>query len=81
MDLSKFYDCISYALLTAKLEWYGLNEIGLKLILNYLRHRTQRAKMGLSFSYWFYIYIGVPEGSILGRFFLIYLLMFCFLML
>ena len=57
MDLSKAYDCISHELLMAKLECYGLDEISLKLILNYLSHRKQRTKVRLSFSSWFDIYI------------------------
>ena len=65
MDLSKAYDCISHELLIAKLEFYDLDEISLKLILNYLSHRKQRTKIGSSFSSWFDIYIGVPQGSIL----------------
>ena len=65
MDLSKAYDCILYELLIAKLECYGLDEISLKLILNYLTHRKQRTKIGSSFISWFDIYIGVPQGLIL----------------
>ena len=66
MDLSKAYDCISHELLIAKLECYGLDEISLKLILNYLNHCNQRTTTGSSFSSWFDIYIGVSQGSILG---------------
>ena len=66
MDLSKAYDCISHELLIAKLECYSLDEISLTLILNYLTHRKQRTKIGSSFSSWFDIYIGVPQGSLLG---------------
>ena len=66
MDFSKAYDCISHELLIAKLEFYGLDEISLKLILNYLTHRKQRTKIGSSFSSCFDIYIGVPQGSIPG---------------
>ena len=66
MDLSKAYDCISHELVIAKLECYGLDEISLKLILNYLSHRKQRTKIGSSFSSWFDIYIGLPQGSMLG---------------
>ena len=65
MDLSKAYDCISHELLIAKLECYGLDE-SLKFILNYLSHRKQRTKIGSSFSSWFDMYIGVPQGSIPG---------------
>ena len=66
MDLSKTYDCISYELLNAKLECNDLDEISLKLILNYLSHRKQRTKIGPSFSPWFDICIGVLQGSVLG---------------
>ena len=66
MDLSKAYDCISHELLVAKLECYGLDELSLKLILDYLSNRKQRTKIGSSFSYWFDISVGVPQGSILG---------------
>ena len=66
MDLSKANDCISPELLIAKLECYGLDEISLKLILNYLSHRKQRTKVESSFSSWFDIYIGVSQGTILG---------------
>ena len=66
MDLSKAYDCISHELLVAKLECYGLDELSLKLILDYLSNRKQRTKVGSSFSYWFDISVGVPQGSILG---------------
>ena len=45
MDLSKAYDCISHELLIAKLECYGLDEISLKLTLNYISHREQMTKM------------------------------------
>ena len=67
MDLSKVYDYISLELLVAKLECYGLDELSLKLILDYLSNRKQRTKIGSSFSDWFDISVGVSQGSILGR--------------
>ena len=66
MDLSKAYDCISLELLVAKLECYGSDELSLKLILDYLSNHKQRTTTGSSFSDWFDISIGVPQGSILG---------------
>ena len=79
MDLSKAYDCISHERLIAKLECYSLDENSLKLTLSYLSHRKQRAKIGSSFGL---THILVSNrAQYLGRFFLIYLLMICFLML
>ena len=66
MDLSKAYDCIPHDLLIAKLECYGTDKIGLSLILDYLSCRKQRTKIGSSYSSWYDIIRGVPQGSILG---------------
>ena len=60
IDLSKAYDCISHELLVAKLECYGLDELSLKLILDYLSNRKQRIKIGSLFSYWSDISVGLP---------------------
>ena len=68
MDLSKAYDCIPHDLLIAKLECYGIDKVGLSLILDYLSSRKQRTKIGSSYSSWYDIIKGVPSGSILGPF-------------
>ena len=54
MDLSKAYDCIPHNLLIAKLECYGVDKASLRLLLDYLTRRKQRAK------------IGAPQGLIRG---------------
>ena len=64
MDLA--YDCISHDLLIAKLDCSGIDKIGLSLILDYLSRRKQRTKRGSSYSSWYDIIRGVPQGSILG---------------
>ena len=66
MDLSKAYDCLPHDLLVAKLEAYGVGKVALNLISNYLSHRRQRTKIGSSYSNWYEIVRGVPQGSILG---------------
>ena len=38
----------------------------MKLISNYLSHWKQRTKIGFSYSDWYEIVRGVPQGSILG---------------
>ena len=66
MDLSKAYGCIPHDLLIAKLECYGIDKIRLSLILDYFSLRKQRTKIGSSYSSWYDIIRGVPQGSILG---------------
>ena len=78
-DLSKAFDCLSHELLIAKLEVYGFDEKSLKLIYNYLSNRKQRVKKDDSYSSWTEILYGVPQGLILGRYFLIFLYVTCFI--
>ena len=66
MDLSKAYDCLPHDLLVAKLEAYGVGKAALNLISNYLSNWKQRTKIGSSYSDWYEIVTGVPQGSILG---------------
>ena len=66
MDLSKAYDCLPHDLLIAKFEAYGIGKSGLNLLLSYLSNRKQRTKVNSSYSDWYEIVRGVPQGSILG---------------
>ena len=45
-DLSRAFDCILYELLEAKLHAYGFDESSLKVIISYLKNRTQTTKVG-----------------------------------
>ena len=66
LKTSKAYDCIPHDLLIAKLEAYGLDKISLNILFDYLNNRKQRTKIGCSFSSWYDIITGIPQGSILG---------------
>ena len=65
-DLSKAFDCICYDLLTAKLNTYGFDKKSLNLIYDYLNGRSQKIRVGSSFSSELDISYGVPQGFILG---------------
>ena len=65
-DLSKAFDYIPYDLLIAKLNAYGFDQEALKLIHSYLCDKSQKVKVGSSFSKELEFSCGVPQGSILG---------------
>jgi len=64
---------MSYELLIAEIEAYGLSYQASKLIANYLQNRRQRTKIGNEQSSWHITDTGVPQGSILF-YFLLFLL-------
>ena len=66
MDLSKAFDCLNHELLLAKLHAYGCDKSSLKLFNSYLTNRWQRTKVNTSFSSWFELLLGIPQGSVLG---------------
>ena len=65
-DLSKAFDCLDHELFIAKINAYGFSLPALRLINDYLSKRRQRTRIGNSFSDWFEVILGVPQGSILG---------------
>ena len=65
-DLSKAFHCIFHELLVVKLHAYGFDESSLKVIISYLKNRTQTTKVGSSFSELLNIIYGLPQRSILG---------------
>ena len=65
-DLSKAFHWIFHELLVVKLHAYGFDGSSLKVIISYLKNRTQTTKVGSSFSELLNIIYGVPQGSMLG---------------
>ena len=62
----KAFDCISHDLLIVKLSAYGFNRNAPKLIYDYFSERSQKTKVGSSFSAYLDIIYGIPQGSMLG---------------
>ena len=69
MDLPKACDCLPHDLIIAKFEACGLSKNSLKLLVVCLEGRKQRIKIGSSYSFWYDVKRGVPQGSILGPLF------------
>ena len=65
-DLSKAFDCLHHELLIPKLKVYGFDQSSLSFIYSYLSDRKQRTKVNNSYSSWYNIKSGVPQGLILG---------------
>ena len=73
MDLSKAFDSMPHGLLIAKLRAYGMSKNACNMIVSYLSNRRQRVKISGEVSNWFTINRGVPQGSVLGLLFNIFL--------
>ena len=48
------------------MEAYSLDKTSLYLLRDYLSNQKQRTKIGSSFSHWWDIIFGIPQGSTLG---------------
>ena len=65
-DLSKAFDTLNYIILLHKLKCYGLGNVAYNLIENYLFNRQQQVKLGNTNSKLYLLWIGAPQGLILG---------------
>ena len=66
IDLKKAFDTINHNILLQKLPYFGLNNIIINWIRNYLTNRRHKCTMNGSTSDDLVIVCGVPQGSILG---------------
>ena len=66
IDLRKAFDTVSHATLLEKLQSYGINDVKLKWIADYLFNRKQEVIFDSTSSGEENVTCGVPQGSILG---------------
>ena len=66
IDVSKAFDSCSHNIIISKFKSTGLDEIGVKLIKNYLSNRKQSVQIRLHTSGEIIIEIGVGQGTIMG---------------
>jgi len=66
VDFARAFDSVSIPKLIHKLKWAGIEGQLLACISSLLSGRTQRVKIGSSFSAFETVGSGVPQGSVLG---------------
>ena len=73
IDLFKAFDTINHEILINKLKHYGIHGLAREWIKSYLGNRQQYVEYNGAYSSYNSIKCGVPQGSILGSLFLIYM--------
>ena len=66
LDFSKAFDLIDHNILLSKLAGFGVSDVLIRWIANFLQNRQQRVKIGEHLSEWLTISAGVPQGTKLG---------------
>ena len=73
LDLSKAFDSISHEVLIEKLKFLGIVGTSTQLIRSYLKDKTQKVVFSGNESDWILLNRGVPQGTVLGPFFLTFM--------
>ena len=66
IDFRKAFDLVNPSLLLFKLEKYGFSKSAVGLLANYFQSGLQAVKLNNDLSDFVSIYLGVPQGSVLG---------------
>ncbi len=64
--MRKYENVLINDLLIAKLAAYSISIKSLRLLLNYLSNRKRRVKINSTLISWIELFLGVPQGSVLG---------------
>ena len=67
LDISKAFDKVWHKILIHKLEQNGIGGPLLKILTDFLKSRKQRVVLNDQHLSWSDVLIGVPQGSILGK--------------
>ena len=70
MDLSKAFDCLPHNILLDKSSAYVVSSQSVSLLKSYLSNRKHQIKINSVLNDWADIQKGVPQGSILGPYYL-----------
>ena len=74
LDFSKAFDIVPHPRILGKIKHYGITGTTLAWISDFLSGSTQQVVVDGSYSEWFTVHSGVPQGTILGpRLFLLYI--------
>ena len=64
LDFQKAFDSVPHKRLLKKLETYGVNGKTLDIVEDFLSNRLFRVRVGATFSNWFTVTSGVPQGTV-----------------